>query len=228
MITGAIFDADGTLLDSMQVWNEAGERYLRRFGMEAEPNLGGILSPMSMAQGAEYLKERYLKQLNQDQIIDGINSTIQEFYDHEVLLKYGVKQFLKAMKQCGIRMTVATSSDRCLIEKALERLEIVNLFDCIFTCTEVGAGKSKPDIYLAAMRYMNTERSDTWVFEDAFHAIQTAKQAGFRVVGVYDAASIDVVTQIKEISDLYLDELADFDAFAEYAAVYNRAERSNL
>lgn len=217
MITGAIFDVDGTLLDSMQVWDDAGERYLRSLGIEAEPDLGRVMFSMSMVRGAEYLKERYLPQFDTDEIISGINNTIQDFYDNQVQLKYGVKQFLDEMKKCNIKMTAATSSDRRLIEKALGRLEILNLFDRIFTCSEVGAGKSKPDIYLAAKQYMDTEISDTWVFEDAYHAIQTAKNAGFRTVGVYDASNMDAEKEIKEISDIFLYDLADFTAFMEIA-----------
>lgn len=217
MIAGAIFDIDGTLLDSMPIWEHAGERYLGSLGIEAEPGLGRLMLPMSMLQGAEYLKERYGLRFDTDEIIDGINNTIQGFYDNQVQLKHGVKQFLDDMKKCGIKMTAATSSDRSLIEKAMDRLEILNLFDRVFTCSEVGAGKSKPDIYLAAKQFMDTEISDTWVFEDAYHAIQTAKNAGFRTVGVYDASSMDAENEIRKFSDIYLYDLADFNAFIEMA-----------
>lgn len=217
MITGAIFDVDGTLLDSMQIWNDAGARYLKNLGLKAEPDLGTIMFSMSMVQGAEYLKERYALKFDTDEIIDGINSTIQDFYDNQVSLKYGVKQFLGEMKKRDIKMTAATSSDRRLIEKAMDRLEILTFFDRIFTCSEVGTGKSKPDIYLAAKRYMDTELSNTWVFEDAYHAILTAKNAGFRIAGVYDASSMEVQKEIREISDIYLYDLADFTAFIENA-----------
>ncbi|QOX63233.1 HAD family phosphatase [Anoxybacterium hadale] len=215
MITGAIFDVDGTLLDSMQIWNNAGERYLRKLGIKAELDLGKVMFSMSMVQGAAYLKERYQLQFTAEEIINGINSTIQDFYDHQVKLKPGVKQFLGEMTKCDIKMTAATSSDRSLIEKAMDRLDINGFFDRIFTCSEIGTGKSKPDIYLAAKQYMDTEISDTWVFEDAYHAIKTAKNAGFRIAGVYDASSMNVQKEIREISDVYLYDLTDFTAFIE-------------
>jgi HAD superfamily hydrolase (TIGR01509 family) len=158
-----------------------------------------------------------LPQSDTDEIINGINNTIRDFYDNQVQLKSGVKQFLDEMKKCNIKMTAATSSDRCLIEKAMVRLEILTLFDRIFTSSEVGAGKSKPDIYLAAKRYMDTEISGTWVFEDALHAVRTAKNAGFRIAGVYDASGLDAEKEIREISDIYLYDLTDFPAFMEIA-----------
>jgi haloacid dehalogenase superfamily, subfamily IA, variant 3 with third motif having DD or ED len=219
MITGAIFDVDGTLLDSMPVWNDAGERYLRGLGIEAEPDLGRLMFPMSMEQGAGYLKEMYQLQIDTDEIIAGINDTIQDFYDNEVQLKCGVKEFLEEMKKNNIKITAATSSDRCLIEKALERLEILSLIDRIFTCSEVGASKSKPDIYFAAMGHMAGEVTATWVFEDAYHAIETARNAGFRTVGVYDASVMDAEKEIRAICDIYLYELTDFPGFMKIAAI---------
>lgn len=217
MITGAIFDVDGTLLDSMQIWNDAGERYLMNLDIKAEPDLGKIMFSMNMVQGAEYLKERYALQFDTDEIINGINSTIQDFYDNQVSLKRGVKQFLSEMRNCDIKITAATSSDRRLIEKAMDRLEILTFFNRIFTCSEVGTGKSKPDIYYAANQYMDTEISNTWVFEDAYYAIKTVKNAGFRIAGVYDAYSMEIQKEIREISDIYLYDLTDFASFIEVA-----------
>lgn len=213
MIQGAIFDVDGTILDSMPIWDNAGEMYLKNFGKEVKPGLGRIMFSMSMTEGAQYLQEKYELLLSTDEIIDGINRTIKDYYLYQVQLKSGAEQFLQEMKQSGIRMTIATSSDRPVIEKALLRLKILTYFDRIFTCSEVGAGKMLPDIYLAARNYMQTDISYTWVFEDALYALQTAKKAGFRTVGVYDPSSADQQDQIKEISDIYLAELKNYKQF---------------
>ncbi|NLL76339.1 MAG: HAD family phosphatase, partial [Clostridiales bacterium] len=72
-----------------------------------------------------------------------------------------------------------------------------------------------PDIYLAAAEYMGTLPKDTWVFEDALHAIKTAKDAGFRTVGVYDASGMENLEEIKFISDVYLKELDNFNVFLD-------------
>src|SRR5699024_9164265 len=98
-----------------------------------------------------------------DEIIVGINHTIEDFYYYQVPLKEGVKQFLKDMKQTGIKMVAATSSDRQVVERALKRLDVINFFQKIFTCTEIGIGKVRPDIYLMAAEYMGTSPKDTWV-----------------------------------------------------------------
>jgi len=218
MIEGVIFDLDGTILDSMPVWDNAPEMYLNSIGIKAEPGLGKIMFPMSMTEGAEFLADRYSLDMDTNEIIAGINHTIEGFYYYQVQLKEGVEQFLKDMKQAGIKMVAATSSDRQVVERAMKRLNAMNYIDRIFTCTEIGAGKVKPDIYLAAAEYMGTLPRYTWVFEDALHAIKTAKSAGFRIVGVYDASSMENLEEIKVISDIYLEKLDNFYSFLERAS----------
>jgi len=217
MFKGAIFDIDGVILDSMYVWDKAGEMFLGRMGLKAEPGLAEMMFSMSMDEGAAFLKERYNLDMSEDEIIEGVNKTIEDFYAYHVRLKEGVEQFLEGLRQSGIKIVAATSSDRHIIEKALTRLNATGCFDRIFTSTEVGAGKSKPDIYLAAAAHMGTLPEDTWVFEDALYAIKTAKGAGFRTVGVYDASSKDDWDEIKRVSDIFMEKLDNFSVFMEKA-----------
>lgn len=205
--TGAIFDLDGTILDSMMIWDNAGEMFLNSIGIKAESGLGKIMFSMSMTKGAGFLKDRYDLGLTVEEIVAGINCTIEDFYYNQVQLKDGAEQLLRNMKQAGIKMTAATSSDRQIVVGALKRLRVLNCFEKIFTCTEIGAGKEKPDIYLAAAEYMGILPKDTWVFEDALHAIRTAKSAGFRTVGIYDASSLENWEEMKVISDISFEKL---------------------
>ena len=92
MVKGVIFDIDGVILDSMQVWDKAGEMYLQKLGLQPEPGLSKALETMSMNEGAKFLKERYCLDMDEDEIIKGINDTIK-FLSHEVRLKEGVERF---------------------------------------------------------------------------------------------------------------------------------------
>lgn len=213
MIVGAIFDLDGTILDSMPAWEHAPERYLTGLGIDAEPGLGKTMFSMSMKEGAEYLKNRYGLEEDLNAIIEGVNRAVIYFYHERIPLKEGASDFLSALKQAGVKITAATASDRHIVEKALNRLKAIDYFDRIFTCTEVGAGKAKPDIYLAAAGHMGTLPRDTWVFEDSLYAIKTAKDAGFRTVGVYDASSAQDRDEIRKICDIYLEKLDNADIF---------------
>ncbi len=204
MIRGAIFDVDGTLLNSMMIWDNAPERYLKKKGLCAEEGLADILFSMTMKESAEYFKEKYKISESTETISSEINEIVAEFYKKEVQPKPGVLDFLKELKERKIPMTVATSTDRWLIEMAFQRLDMEKYFDKIFTCTEVGFGKSQPDIFFAASTFMNTIPQDTWVFEDGLYSIQTANRAGYRTVGIYDESSQKDQEMIKKTAEEYL------------------------
>ena len=187
MIQGIIFDFDGTLFDSMFIWDTAGEVYLRSIGKEPEADLQKVLKPMSLLQSAQYIREKYHIPLSVEEIMDGVNRTVEGFYFHTVEPKPGVIAFLEEMHSRNIKMCIATATDRYQVEAALQRCNMRHFFSEIFTCTEVGSGKDRPDIFRKAMEYLQTDRSNTAVVEDAYHAAFTAKQDGFMVVGVYDS-----------------------------------------
>mgnify|MGYP002571125788 FL=1 len=203
MIKGAIFDVDGTLLDSMEIWEDVGVRYLNSIGIEAEPDLGTVLFTMSIQEGAAYVKEHYHLSQEPEEIVQGVLDIISNYYKKTALLKSGAKELLEKLDKHNIPMTVASSNNKKEIEMAFERLGIAKYFDRIFTCEEVGAGKTKPDIYLQAAEYLGTRPEETLVFEDVIHAVRTAKKAGFQVIGIYDEASKDDQEEIQREADCY-------------------------
>lgn len=182
----AIFDFDGTLFDSMFIWDEIGERYLRSLGKEPNPSMREAVRTLSLYQAACYLRREYDLPLSTEGIMKGINQMIEHFYLSEILPKHGVCEFLEHMKKAGISMCIATASERYQIEAALKRCGMSQYFDAIFTCSEIGHGKEEPFIFRQAMEVCGAERNTTVVFEDAFHAALTARRDGFSVIAVYD------------------------------------------
>ena len=120
IIKCAIFDFDGTLFDSMFIWDEVGDIYLHSLGLEPKPSLREDVRTMSLYQAASYVRKEYGLSLSEEQIIEGINQTVENFYFHEVLPKPGVIDFLERMKETGASMCIATASDRYQIEAALK------------------------------------------------------------------------------------------------------------
>jgi haloacid dehalogenase superfamily, subfamily IA, variant 3 with third motif having DD or ED len=211
IIEGAIFDVDGTLLDTMPVWHDAGARFLATLGMEAEEGLGDKLFAETVQTGAEYLIKNYGLKMSRDEVAQGINEQMEKFYFDEAQMKPGAKELLNRMNNAGVHITVATSTDRYCIETAFERLKIKDCFDAILTCTEVGSTKDNPAIFFEATDIMGTAVPDTWVFEDGLYAIKTAWTEGFRTVGVYDEISAKDQDELRRYSYIYVNDLTEFN-----------------
>ena len=217
MIQGVIFDFDGTLFDSMFIWDTAGENYLRSIGKEPEADLQKVLKPMSLLQSAQYIREKYDIPLSVEEIMDGVNRTVEGFYFRSVEPKPGVIDFLEELHRRNIRMCIATATDRYQVEAALQRCKMRHFFCEIFTCTEVGSGKDRPDIFRKAMEHLQTDRSNTAVVEDAYHAAFTAKQDGFLVVGVYDSHE-SRQQELLQLADVFLPDYIELNHFWKFAS----------
>ena len=203
MIKGAIFDFDGTLVDSMFIWDTFGEDYLRTLGKEPKENLTETFKTFTLEQAAEYYREHYGVTLSVGEIVDGVNKMVAEIYRTKVTLKDGVRAFLGGLRAQGVKMCVATVTDRPIVEDVLCDLGIRDFFTEIFTCAEVGYNKETPHIYRAALEVLGTKKDETVVFEDALHALITAKKDGFKVAAVYDRHERHQ-TQMKENGDYYI------------------------
>ena len=203
MLTGAIFDFDGTLLDSMFIWDTIGEDYLRTLGKEPHENLKETFMTLTLEEAAEYYREHYKVTLSVTEIVDSINAMVEGIYRTKVTLKPGVTDYLRLLKERGVKMCVATVTDRYLVEDTLERLGILHYFSEIFTCAEVGYGKDKPIIYQKALEHLGTAKEETFVFEDSLFALETAKIDGFPTVGVYDMHE-SRQEEMKRLADCYV------------------------
>lgn len=213
MIKGAIFDIDGTLIDSMFIWNDLGVMYIKSLGKIPENNLGYELSLRNIDDGSEYIRDTYARNFEVSVVKQGILDLVCDFYYHEVKLKPGVLGFLTALADRGIKMTLATGGERELAEAALRRLGVLDIFDGLFTCNELKTAKNLPLIYNTAAAHIGCKPSETLVFEDVLHALQTANEAGFVTVGVADDTSASDREKIIENSAYFLDEFKNADGF---------------
>lgn len=199
MIKAAIFDADGTLLNSMQIWGELGERYLRSLNLTPEKNLAATLYPMSLTQSSEYLKENYDLEISSSEIRAGLLKTIEDFYRNEVLLKDGVKNFLENL---NVPKVVASLTEKDLLRAAFVRNGVDDFFAEIFSCDD----KHSPKIFLECAEFFNLQPENIAVFDDALYALDAAKSAGFITVGVADESNIFYRQKIIELSNYFVDD----------------------
>jgi len=203
-----IFDLDGTLLDSMSAWDTVGLKYLNFKAINHIPsNFLELLRPMSAADAAKYFIAEYGIKLSPQQICDEINEMIEEKYKLEIQPKEGVLEFLLQNKDR--KMCIATATDRHLVEFALKRLRLEKYFEFIITSSEVGCSKQKSDIFIKAAERLGLEAGDCVVFEDALHAIKSAKRGGFYTVGVYEKCFESEQETIKNYADQYVCNLSE-------------------
>ena len=215
MIKGVIFDIDGTLLDSMPLWNNLGERYLQNLGFTEEETegLSQRISAMPFAEGIYYIKKEYSLAISEERIREQLQEMIAKAYCDEVVLKEGVKEYLQFLKERGIPCILATAGDASLATVALKRLKVWEEFQGLLLCEEFNTSKREAKIYFLAMERLSLSKpEDVLVFEDVLHAIKSAKQAGFQVCGILDEANREEWEKIQEV--------ADFTAKDFYELVY--------
>ena len=203
-LQSAIFDMDGTLLDSMHMWRGMYAQVVRDMGKEPQPDFVERVKPLTLKEAAVYCKEAHILPMTVEEVVQRFEDRISTFYHTEVQAKPGLKEFLSLLKMEGVWMYVATATDRPLAEAALRHAGIADYFRGIVTVAEAGAGKESPEIFERALRRLRSNKKDTVVFEDALHAIQTAKNAGFRVAAVYDPSAEDDQEEIRAIADYYI------------------------
>lgn len=209
MLEGAIFDADGTLLDSMRVWRELGERYLSKHGIKAEAGLADVLYPMSLEESGRYLKEIYRLPCDTKAIIAETIEMIRSFYLNEVALKAGVADYLRYLHGRNVPMIVATSNDKTLLRDVFDRLRIGRYFCDILTCSELNVGKREPTIYLRAAQKIGTPPQKTAVFEDVLQGVQSAKSSGFLTVAVDDYSNKSETERLRRAADYFIQDFTD-------------------
>lgn len=210
-IKAAIFDMDGTLLDSMHAWIKIGERYLQTKGIVLNDNQKKIVGGMLLEEMSEYLINEFNFKISPKEIVSEINKMVEDEYFHRIQVKPGVVEFLEALRKNNVKMCVATATDRYMTEAALKRLGLLKYFEFIYTCGELHVDKSIPDIYDKALEVLGTKKEETYVFEDTYLPITTVVNAGYPLVAVADKWSAHRENDIKKIAKNFVNDLSTID-----------------
>lgn len=201
-----IFDLDGTLVDSMWMWEKIDIEYLGRYGIPLPDKLQESIEGMSFSETAVYFKERFALADSLDKIKTDWNEMACEKYRNEVPFKEGALAFLQFCKKHGIKLGVATSNSRELVECVAEALDLHDYMDCIMTACEVKKGKPAPDIYLAVAKKLSVEPCECLVFEDILPGLQAGRNAGMTTCAIADAYSENVRTEKMESADYFIED----------------------
>lgn len=202
-----IFDLDGTLLDSMQAWEDVGPAFLRQQGIVPPADLNTRFRVMSFAESAAYMVQTFSLPHTAESVMAHIYGAVADKYRHTLPLKPYAADYIRMRRSQGIPMCVATATNGDLARAALERCGILDAFAFVLSCDEVGVGKDDPAIFLQAAARLGVPVPDCCVYEDSLHCVKTAKSAGFPVVGVYDDASADDRAEMERMADRYVPSL---------------------
>ncbi len=208
-ISGAIFDMDGTLLDSTKMWQGAAGRYITSLMKTPEPDLGAKTKAMTLEELCAYLKSEYAIATTEEKIAKGFNAILREGYLAGVGIKEYVPILLEKFKQKSIAMCVTTSTDKAIAEEILARLGIRDYFSQIVTCKEAGGGKEDPEVFIHAHEMLGTPKDETVVIEDGVLAIRGAKDAGFYVIAIADESEKENEAEIRSLADRYIESFKE-------------------
>ena len=204
-LQGAIFDMDGTLLDSMPAWYDLTSGILREeMGLPPDEELEHTIQTGDLQRSSELLLSRYGVSCTAEEMSAMGEARMERFYREKVVPKPDVEKLLSILKMEGVWMYVATATNRPLAEAGLRRTGLDRYFRGILTCAEAGKGKDDPLIFEKCLTRLRCQKRDCVVFEDSLYAIRTAKAAGFRVAGVYDGCSEADQPDIRALSDYYI------------------------
>lgn len=195
----AIFDMDGTLIDSMIFWKNLASEYLSSKGVTQIPaDILERIKPMTMSESAALFQQEF--RLSGDPEAE-MNAMMDAHYRNDIPLKPGVREYLQTLHSRGVRMCVASATAEHLMETCLTRLGVRDCFEFLLSCETVGTGKRSPLVYHESAGRLHATAAEIAVYEDALYAVQTAKEAGYYVVGVYDDSAAKNWLTIEKLAD---------------------------
>ena len=209
-ITGAIFDFDGTLFDSMHVWKGIKYNFFESIGIKLTKEDEEAFKGLFLRELFHLAIERFNLKYTYEELLEKLFVYIKSRYLAETEPKNDIIEFLEKLKSKGVKMGIATATGEMALVAVLEKYGMLHYFSPIYSTYTVGASKTEPKVYDVVLDELGTEKETTWVFEDALYAAKTAKANGYNVVGIYDVSE-PKQDELKELVDIYIHDYSELD-----------------
>ena len=209
-ITGAIFDFDGTLFDSMHVWKGIRYKFFEWIGVEMTEEDKKLFEGLFLRESFMLAIDRFNLNLTYEELLSKLFDYIKSRYLTETEPKNDIMDFLEKLKANGVKMGIATATGEPALLAVLEKYNMVHYFSAIYSTYTVGASKTEPKVYDVVLEELGTLKETTWVFEDALYAAKTAKANGYNVVGIYDKSE-PKQDELKALVDFYIYNYNELD-----------------
>lgn len=209
-ITGAIFDFDGTLFDSMHVWKGIRYNFINSLGIELTEDDLAAFNGLFLRESLLLAIERFNLPQSYEELLSKLFDYIKGRYLTETEPKNDIIPFLEKLKAKGVKMGIATATGEPALIAVLEKYNMLHYFEPIYSTYTVGASKTEPRVYDVVLQELGTDKATTWVFEDALYAATTAKKAGYNVVGIFDKSELNQA-ELKETVDIYINNYCELD-----------------
>ncbi len=201
---GAIFDVDGTLLDSMTVWYNITKQFFKDHGLVMTDADAEMYKEMTLEESLPLIRDRFVQDMDIDEVWTEFRRLAGIEYDTTIELKPYAKEYIEKLRGDGVKIAVATSGYERLCKSAFRRLGIDGYIDAYAFSSEVGVNKGNPDIYLLAAERLGVSPTECVVYEDIILGINGAKKAGFETCAVYDDTNAAQTDELKRLSDHYI------------------------
>ncbi|MBQ2775221.1 MAG: HAD family phosphatase [Clostridia bacterium] len=209
-ITGAIFDFDGTLFDSMHIWKGIKYKFFDRIGLKLTKEDEDAFNGLFLRDSLILAKERFNLKESYEELFSMFFEYIKELYLVEAEPKNDIIDFLEKLKAKGVKMGIATATGEPALEAVLQKYGMRNYFSAIYSTYTVGAAKTEPKVYDVVLQKIGTDKETTWVFEDALYAAKTAKANGYNVVGIFDKSEPNW-EELKNLANIFIHDYKEID-----------------
>lgn len=220
-IKAAIFDMDGTLVDSLffwgHFWRDLGKTFLGKENFLPPESLDRSVRTMIFTEAMAYVKEALAISATAEEVVQFAAENLADFYRYKVHAKAGVYEFLDHLSANGIKLALASATDMRYLRIALCACDLEKYFDTVLSCADIGKGKDQPDIYLHALSALDVSAADACVFEDSYVALETAKSIGTHTVGIFDQNNFGQ-DRLRAASEIYLAEGESFSALIPHVS----------